>query len=110
MSGTAIVFTLYDPETNEPKHEPYRRTFIPWKLAKRAMKIASNLHMEAGSEAATMTEEDVDQITDLVVDTFGGQFTREDVENGADISEMVAVLTQIIAKVQGISANPPPAG
>mgnify|MGYP005813743775 CR=1 FL=1 len=108
MAGTPIVLTLYDPKTDELKAR-YQRSFIPWKVLKEAVKISS-LTSGKKNDETEYSEEMVDQISNLVISVFGDQFSREDLENGADITELIAVFNQIIAKANGIQANPPPAG
>jgi hypothetical protein len=101
-----LVITLYDPETNEVIKE-YTRTFVPWKLLKRAVKLSKSI--EAFS-ADTLSEEVIDELAALVVDTFGSQFSVDQLSDGADIGEMMTVLTGIMASAQGTVPNPPPPG
>lgn len=108
MAGTPIVLTLYDPETDEPK-KTFRRSFVPWKLLKEAIRIATIVRPQKG-EDIEYTEEMVDQIAGLVISVFGNQFTLADLDDGADVTELIAVFNQIVAKAQGIQVNPPPAG
>lgn len=98
-----LKITLYDPETNEIVKE-CSRAFIPWKVLKRAIRLMKNFKPE------DISEEDADELAALVVDAFGGQFTLDELNNGADLSEMMTVLTGIMASAQGISPNPPPQG
>lgn len=100
---TPMQITLYDPATNEVK-ATHSQLFVPWKLLKAAIQISKNLDPE------NMTKEDADALAGLVVETFGNRFSIEDLNNGADVSEMVAVLNTIIAKASGGIANPPPPG
>jgi len=105
-----IQITLYDPETDEVKGT-YSRSYVPWKILKRAIRLQNSLDMES------LSEEDLDQLTMLVVDVFGDKFTADDLEEGADIGEMMAVLVAVISRagsvmktsgIQGIK-NPPKA-
>ncbi len=96
-----MQITLYDPETNEEK-KTFIRTFVPWKLLKKAVKLSETVNFDA------LKEEDVDQIAMLVVDTFGGQFTLDELNEGADLGEMVSVLESIVSRAKGISLNPTP--
>jgi len=50
----------------------------------------------------------VDQIAGLVVEVFSDQFTLEDLDNGADVGEMLAVIQNIVARANGVSLNPTP--
>lgn len=101
-----LVITLYDPETNEVVKE-YTRTFVPWKLLKRAVKLSKSI---GNFTAEDMSEEVIDDLAALVVDTFGNQFTADQLSDGADIGEMMTVLTGIMASAQGDSPNSPPLG
>jgi len=97
--STSMEITLYDPETNEVV-ATHTRMFVPWKLLKAAVRLAKNLDPE------NMTEEDADQLAALVVETFGNKFSIQDLNNGADLAEMVSVLNTIIAKASGGIGNP----
>ncbi len=108
MAGTPIVLTLYDPETDEIK-ATYRRSFVPWKLLKEAVAITGQLKPKKGEETE-ISAELLDQVAGLIVGVFGNRFTLEELENGADVTEMISVLNQVIAKVNGVQTNPPPAG
>lgn len=99
MAGKPIEITLYDPETNEVI-KTYVRGFLPWKLVKRAIQLMKSF------DADTMTEEDVDKIAQLVVEVFGNQFTLEQLNDGADVSEMITCLNAIVSKLSGGSLNP----
>lgn len=98
MAGTAITITLYDAETNEVKQE-YTRMFVPWKLLKAAVRLSKSLDMN------NLSEEMVDSLAGLVVEVFGNKFSVDDLNQGADIGEMITVLNQVIAKAKG-NLNP----
>jgi len=99
-----MKITLYDPKTDEIKGT-YTRVFVPWKLLKQAVKLAKGLKPEE------MDEQQVDSLAGLVVEVFGNKFSVEDLNEGADVSEMIAVLNTIVARAGGaISTNPPPPG
>lgn len=101
---TPLQITLYDPATNEVQ-KTYTRTFVPWKLLKQAVKLTKSLNIN------NMDDDTLDALAGLVVETFGSQFSIEDLNEGADASEMMAVLNNIIARAGGaVTANPPPPG
>ena len=102
--STPLKITIYDPETNEVRKE-YSRSFIPWRILKKAIQISKTL---AKMDQAEITEADVDAIASLVVDVFGDQFTIAELNDGADLSEMMTVLQAIISKAEGMVPNPPP--
>ena len=98
MSNTPMVIHLYGEDNEVTK--TVTRSFVPWKLLKEAVKIASHLKPDE------MGDEDVDALAGLVVAIFGDQFTVEELNNSADISEMIAVLNQIVSKASSGMANP----
>ncbi len=99
---TPIHITLYD-ENSEIKAE-YDRVFVPWGLLKQAVRMEAELDLD------NMTEESMDALAALVAEAFGNQFSVKDLNEGADIDEMVAVLQTIINKARismpGAVANP----
>jgi hypothetical protein len=52
----------------------FTASIVPWKLMKRAVKIYSTM------KAGELTEENIQDLTSLVVDVFGNQFSVDDVE------------------------------
>ncbi len=100
-----IELTLYNPETSE-KVKTYARSFVPWAILKRAIRMSKML-------SGDLTEEDLDELASLVVAVFGDQFSLEDVTKGADVSEMMTVIQEVITRasqfVAGNDPNPPPA-
>jgi len=99
MPATPMVITLYDPETNEVK-ATYSRMLVPWKVLKMAVRLAKTMNAE------NMTEDDVDALAGMIVEVFGNQFSVQDLNEGADIGEMMTVLNTIIAKARGGMPNP----
>lgn len=97
MTGSAIRITLYDPETNEVRKE-FTRLFVPWKLLKAAIRLSKTLDLN------NITEEMMDDLAGLVVEIFGNQFSIADLNDGADVGEMITVLNQVMAKAK--EANP----
>ena len=102
--STPLKITIYDPETNEVRKE-YSRSFIPWRILKKAIQISKTL---AKMDQTEITEADVDAIAGLVVDVFVDQFTVAELNDGADLSEMMVVLQAIISRAEGMVPNPPP--
>ena len=95
-----MVIHLYG-EDNEVKNT-YSRSFVPWKMLKKAVMLSKEVVFD------DMKAEDVDLIASLVVEVFGDQFTLEDLNDGADVGEMLAVIQNIVARASGISLNPTP--
>ena len=101
---TPMTITLYDPKTDEVK-ETYTRLFVPWKLLKQAVRLTKDL------DPNNMTEDSMDALAGLVVEVFGNKFSVADLNEGADVSEMIAVLNTIVTRAGGaVAANPPPPG
>lgn len=93
-----ISITLYDPQTNEVK-KTYSRLFVPWKI----LKAATRMQETVKDDQVT----DPDALAGLVVEAFGNQFSIQDLNEGADIGEMLAVITAIVAKAtSAMPANP----
>ena len=99
---TPMTLHLYD-ENSEIK-STFVRSFVPWKLLKEAVKIAKDL------DPKDMTEENVEELTGLVVAVYGDKFSIQELNEGADVSEMVAVLQQIVSTANGVTADPTPPG
>ena len=100
--GAPIKITLYDPETSEEK-KTYSCLFIPWKLLKKAVKLQS-INQES------LSDDDIDNIASLVVEAFGDKFSLDELNNGADVGEMMTAITAIVTQASGGSVNPTPPG
>lgn len=103
--GAPIKLTLYGPD--DEVIAEHSRTVVPWKILKRAVRLSKDL------DESDLKEEDLDSLAQLVVDFYGDTFKMSDLENGADVSEMLSVLYAIIAKASAItppegSTNPTP--
>ncbi len=104
MNQTPMQITLYGPD--DDVKAKYTRPFVPWKLLKAAVRLAKKL---GGTGPNNLTEDDVDELARLVVEVFGNKFTVDELNEGADVSEMIAVLNTIIAKASGgLNPTPPP--
>ncbi len=100
--ATPITITLYDPVTDEVK-QTYTRLFVPWKLLKQAIRLSKSL------DANNMTDESIDALAGLVAEVFGNKFSVEELNEGADVNEMLTVLQTVIARAGGaITTSPPP--
>lgn len=94
--GTPIKLTLYGP--SDEVISEYSRTIVPWKILKRAVRLSKEL------DETDLKEADLDSLAQLVVDFYGNAFGLEDLENGADVAELLSVLQAIIAKASAIAA------
>lgn len=100
--GSAMVLHFYDD--NSEVKETFTRCFVPWGMLKEAVKLQKAIDSEG------MTEEILDQIAKVIVAVFGEKFSVEDLNKQVEISEMLAVLQQIVATARGVLPNPPPPG
>lgn len=101
--STPMQITLYDQ--NSETRATFSQGFVPWRLLKAAVVLSKSLDMN------NMTEGDVDALAGLVAETFNNRFSIQDLNDGADISEMITVLNQIIGKATGtMPGNPTPPG
>ncbi len=100
--GAPMVINFYGKD-NEVEAS-FTRSFVPWKLLKVAIKLSKSMDSE------NMSEEDADALGGLVVAVFGDQFSTQDLDDKADVSEMIAVLQQIVATAGGKPGNPTPPG
>ncbi len=99
MAGTVLKITLYD-ENNEVKAE-YTRLFIPWKLLKASIRLMKKINLD------DLTEEAADELAALVAEVFGNQFTVDQLNEGADISEMLTVIMAVAARANALNPTPP---
>lgn len=93
-----MTITLYD-ENNEVK-QTFTQPFVPWKMLKEAVRIAKKLDPE------NLKEEDIDELGALVVAVFKGRFSVEDLNQGADLNEMITVIQMIVSRANGLDGNP----
>ncbi len=100
MANTPILLTLYD-ENNEAIEE-YQRTVVPWGMLKRALKFQS-------FGDGDMTGEAFDELAGFVCELFGGKFTVQQLNDGADIAEVFAVINAVITRAQAFFPNSPAA-
>lgn len=107
-----IKLTIYNAESEPVKD--VATSLIPWGIMKRAIRLAKSMGGLAGKDETSileaMSDEDIDNLTQLVVDVFGGRVTVKELEQGAEVTEMLAVLTAVVTKAFGASANPTPPG
>jgi hypothetical protein len=96
-SPTPMVIRLYDVEN---EYEEFTRLFVPWKLLKVAVRLSKELTLDPNN----ISEEDADALASLVVEVFGNQFSIDDLNEKADIADMISVLNTIVSKATG--SNP----
>lgn len=99
IPGTPVTITLYD--ANDEVIATYSRTMIPWGILKKAIALTKSL------DAEKVSSEEIDAIAGLIVETFGSQFSIQDLDKGADVMEMVSVLQNIVTRASAlVQANP----
>jgi len=93
-----LVLNLYD-ENNEIL-KTCTRTFVPWKMLKKGVR----LHKQLGSKPPEEYEEsDIDELTAYVMAVFDGQeLTIEMLDEHADVTEMMIVIKSIVNRARGI--------
>ncbi len=94
-----LEITLYS-QNDEVKHK-FTRSIIPWRVLKKAVRLQ-------GIQQEHLTEENVDDIAALVVEAFGDQFSLDELNNGAELGEMMTVLQSIVTRASASfqDANP----
>lgn len=100
LNMAPITIKLYGPD-NEPT-KTFERTIIPWGVLKKAIHMSNAI--ENPEEAS---EQDMDAIAELVVEVFGEQFTIEELNKGADVSETLAVIQAIVNRATALVQQNP---
>lgn len=97
MGNTPIVLHLYDE--NDEVIKSYSRSFIPWKMLKKAIE----LYRQIGTKSPEQYDEsDVDALTSYVVALFGQDMTIEMLDEHSDITEMLSVIQNVVSRANGI--------
>ena len=95
---TPITITLYDPETDEVK-DTYSRAFIPWDILKGAIQLIPKID---GKDRAEIDADVIDELAGLVAEAFGNKFSAQDLGQGADMEEMIAVLMNVVSRASSL--------
>lgn len=96
---TPVELTIYG--TDDDVLKELSRLIVPWGLLKKAAKLQQ-------IEQENLEAADIDEITDLVLEIFEGQVTREELEKGADLGDMLTVIMSIVMRAKGLVPNEPP--
>lgn len=103
MDKFTVELKLYD-ENNEEK-AVYRQNFIPFRLLKEAFKLQQwTTELQDPENVDPVV---VDNLADFVVAFFGNKFTREELMDGAEMGEVMTVITRIVSKIKSPNLNPP---
>lgn len=98
-----VELTIYDSE-NEPVKK-LSRLIVPWGVLKKAVRLAKSI-----TKADDLGESDLDELTGLIIQVFGeDKITREELEAGADVGDMIVTIQAIVGRGQGLLPNAPPA-
>ncbi|RPI90330.1 MAG: hypothetical protein EHM40_18660 [Chloroflexi bacterium] len=113
----AIEITLYGKDDEPIK--TYERSIIPWGMLKKATRLMDQFEEpkpEAKKKWFWQKEEDanvrpeekqMEAISQFVVDLFGNQFTVKELENGADMGEIMTVFRSVITRANAaVKSNP----
>jgi hypothetical protein len=98
-----IKLTIYGPD-DEVKAE-HRRGFVPWKLLKKAIRLSKS--MGEINDLNDLSDETIDELAQFICDFFGNQFTVQDLDDGADVEEMMAVLQTVIGRAGALNPTKP---
>ena len=99
-----VELTIYDSE-NEPVKK-LSRLIVPWGVLKKAVRLAKSI----AKNPDDLGESDLDELTGLIIQVFGeDKITREELEAGADIGDMIVTIQAIVGRGQGLLPNAPPA-
>lgn len=107
MSITPIKLTLYDPETNEVVKE-FTRAFIPTGIFTEIVKLLKFIDLQNPQDLEPETAE---SLYVLISELFGGQITIDQIKQGTDLNEFLALVGAIVARVKTempASAEPNP--
>lgn len=86
-----IELTLYD-ENDEVIHT-YSKSIVRWGILKQAIKLAKIL-----DESGGFGDSDMDAISAFVCRLFDDQFTVEELENGAEVSEIMSCFRAVVRR------------
>lgn len=96
-----ITLTLYAPdyESSGEKKE-YVQVFIPWKMLKEAMRLSREMS-KGENVVEQLSDELIDSISNLVVTVFGNRFSVEELEQQAEMMDVISVVNQIVTFAGG---------
>lgn len=110
-----ILLTLYK---NDKPIKTYTRNMIPWGLLKKAVNLQNQFEGKETSShpkwqfwkknnKTTKEEAEFDAISHFVVELFENQFTVRELEDGADIGEIMTVFRAVINRASAsVKVNP----
>jgi len=114
----ALEITLYGK--NDEKEKTYQRQIVPFGMLKKAARLMDAIEnpeskarkkwytfWQKVDENVRPEERQADAIADFVVELFDFQFTKKQLETGADLGEMMSVLVAVMARANAtVKSNP----
>lgn len=109
-----IKLTLYK---DDEEIGTFTRNVIPWGVLKKAINLQNSMNVPATSKKwwqvwlkdkeTTKEEAQMNAISQFVVELFGNKFTVKQLEEGADVSEIMTVFRSVISRANSaVKANP----
>ena len=86
-----IELSLYDE--NDEVIRTYSKSIVRWGILKQAIKLAKIL-----DESGGFGDSDMDAISAFVCRLFDDQFTVEELENGAEVSEIMSCFRTVVRR------------
>jgi aspartate ammonia-lyase len=99
MLSEPIELTLYD-ENSEPI-KTYKCLVIPWGMLKKALSLQKYI----SKESEEFDDGIVDAMAQFVCDLYRDQFTVEDLNNGADLTEVMAAISAVVSHAGALNPN-----
>lgn len=103
MAKWAIELKFYNKEQEVEK--TYSRSFVPFRVLKSAVKLQELMALK--DDLSAFDENAVNNLADFVVDFYGHEFTRDELWDKTEVSEVMTVIFEIAARVQGSGAPDP---
>ena len=93
-----IVLNLYG--TDNELIRSCTRTFVPWKMLKKAVTLNKLIGKK---EVDEYEESDMDALTNYIIEVFSGQnLTIEILDEQTDVTEMMNVVKAVMGKARGV--------
>ena len=96
MPITPIKLTLYNPETNEVERE-FSRAFVPTGNFTEMVKLLPLMDLK---NPQIVDPDTAESIYALISELFGGQITIDQIKQGTDLNEFLALFETIVARVK----------
>ena len=100
LTFAPVELTLYG-ENDEPENT-YSKSVIRWGVLKKALKLAEQLRSGQESEKGGLTDESLDALNAFVCQLFNDQFTPKQLEEGADIAEVMACFRTVVNRASAM--------